>query len=302
MNCNQILLVAFLCSVAATFGHAKEESLEDAVRQAAEELATYRLQYNFQAGEVVRYKVEHLATVDTKISGTKQVSKSRSRSTKVWTVESANDKSFKFVQSIEDVRMWRKDDAKDAIEFDSTTDDDPPAEYKHVADSIGKPYATIKINRAGQVIARESQSRTPDLGFGSIVLPLPPGEVKIGHTWAVPKKLRLRERDGRTKEVKTQMKYRLEKVKTGVATISVRTEVLTPISDATLKSQLVQQVSNGEIKFDMDAGRMISKQLDWTESVIGFNGPSSNMKYLARFTETLDATSTANKAAKTVSR
>jgi hypothetical protein len=83
------------------------------------------------------------------------------------------------------------------------------------------------------------------------------------------------------------LKYRLEKVQAGVATISVKTEILTPIDDAALKSQLVQQLSNGSIRFDLDAGRLLSKQLDWTENVIGFNGPESNMKYLARFTEKL---------------
>ena len=41
----------------------------------------------------------------------------------------------------------------------------------------------------------------------------------------------------------------------------------------------------------------MSKQLDWDETVIGFNGAASNMKYLARFTEKLlpEAVKTAKK-------
>ncbi len=60
-----------------------------------------------------------------------------------------------------------------------------------------------------------------------------------------------------------------------------------------MKSQLIQQLSRGEIKFDIDAGRVISKRLDWDENVIGFSGADSNMKYLARFTETLVQAQTA---------
>ena len=49
----------------------------------------------------------------------------------------------------------------------------------------------------------------------------------------------------------------------------------------------MQQLTNGELKFDIDAGRVISRQIDWDETVVGFSGDDSLMKYLARFTEKL---------------
>jgi hypothetical protein len=75
------------------------------------------------------------------------------------------------------------------------------------------------------------------------------------------------------------------KVETGIATISVRTEILTPVTDPRVQSQLVQRMQHGEIKFDIDAGRIHSKQMDLDETVIGFSGQNSMMKYLARLTE-----------------
>ena len=72
-----------------------------------------------------------------------------------------------------------------------------------------------------------------------------------------------------------------------MATISVKTEVVTPVNDPQIKSQLVQQLTNGEVKFDMDAGRVVSRAIDWDETVVGFSGDDSLMKYLARFTEDL---------------
>ncbi|MEO1616968.1 MAG: hypothetical protein AAFV88_14020, partial [Planctomycetota bacterium] len=47
------------------------------------------------------------------------------------------------------------------------------------------------------------------------------------------------------------------------------------------------QLSNGIIKFDLDAGHMISRELSWDETVVGFQGPNSLMEYRARMTETL---------------
>ncbi len=63
--------------------------------------------------------------------------------------------------------------------------------------------------------------------------------------------------------------------------------MLTPIDEESIKAQLVQQLSNGTIRFDVDAGRVLSKQLDWDETVVGFQGANSLMEYRARLTETL---------------
>jgi hypothetical protein len=62
---------------------------------------------------------------------------------------------------------------------------------------------------------------------------------------------------------------------------------LTPIEAASVKAQIVQQLSNGTIKFDVDAGRVLSKELDWDETVVGFQGENSLMEYRARVTEKL---------------
>src|SRR5262245_14942036 len=49
-------------------------------------LPGYRLAYQFASGEVVRTKVVHLATVETKIKGTAQTTKSRTISTRAWRI------------------------------------------------------------------------------------------------------------------------------------------------------------------------------------------------------------------------
>ena len=55
-------------------------------------------------------------------------------------------------------------------------------------------------------------------------------------------------------------------------------------SDA-IRAQVIQQLSNGSIRFDLDAGHMLSKELTWDETVVGFQGPESMMEYRARMTE-----------------
>ena len=61
--------------------------------------------------------------------------------------------------------------------------------------------------------------------------------------------------------------------------------MLTPVRDPKILSQLVQRMQKGTIKFDIDAGRLLHKQMDLDQSILGFNGPESHMNYLARTTE-----------------
>ena len=122
-------------------------------------------------------------------------------------------------------------------------------------------------------------------GIGELTIPFPSQPVKAGQSWSIPEELQVRLEDGSIKKVQTQQKYRLEKVEAGVATIGVETQVLTPVNDAKVQSQLVQRLQRGTIKFDVDAGRLIHKQMDADEEVYGFSGPDSHMQFLARFTE-----------------
>src|SRR4051812_18234170 len=55
-------------------------------------LPGFKLAYHFAPGEVVRTKVVHLATVETKIKGTAQTTKSRTISTRVWRIKEVDAK------------------------------------------------------------------------------------------------------------------------------------------------------------------------------------------------------------------
>jgi hypothetical protein len=248
---------------------------------------TYRLRYKFRPGETVSYHVEHLATVDTTIQGNRQRVKSRSVSTKVWRIQESSDQSTKFAHGIDDVDMWSEVTGRQAVRYSSKTDQEVPPEYEHVARTVGTPLSIVTIDRSGKVLQRHDQVQQINFGVGGLVVPLPSKPVAIGAKWSVPAELRVSTRDGASKLVKTRQQYELTAVKTGVATIQLTTQVLTPVNSAQIRSQLMQKMTSGQIKFDIDAGRVLSKEIEWDEVVIGFNGADSNMKYLAKFTERL---------------
>ena len=88
-------------------------------------------------------------------------------------------------------------------------------------------------------------------------------------------------------KIKVRQRYTLRSVKTDIATIAVRTEVLTPVRDPRIESQLVQKMIRGAIRFDVQKGCLRSKTIEWNEHVVGFQGADSNMRYQASFSEQL---------------
>ena len=245
----------------------------------------HTLAYKFTPGEEVRTRVVQLSTVDTKIKGQVSVAKSSSVSTKVWKITAVDAKgNITLENSVADVNMWQNVTGKPEIKYNSLTDKHPPLGYQYVADSIGKPLATLTISPSGKLVDRRSDLPQMSTGLGDLAVPLPEGPVKEGDTWETPEEVRLKIDDVHL-AIKIRQFYRLVTVQTGVATISVETQILTPVRDPKILSQLVQRMQKGTIKFDIDAGRLLHKQMDLDQSILGFNGPESHMQYLSRTTE-----------------
>ncbi len=307
MNTNDRRIVAVFCLWAALAGVGPGAVADDA-RQIAAELdaakkrateEAYSFRYQFAPGEKICWRVKHLSTTEATIQGVTETTRARTLSTKVWDVQDVDaDGNITLVHSVSDVDMWQKISDKPEVRYNSLTDKTPPPPYMHVATMVNTPIATVKMTPAGKILSRQGAANQVNLGLGEIVIPLPYEPVKIGQQWQVSSDIPIRRPDGTTRRIKTRIAYTLRSVKTGVATIEVRTEVITPVNDPQIQAQLVQQLTDGEIRFDLDAGRVLSREIGWDETVVGFKGHDSMMKYLARFTEELvPATATARQDA-----
>lgn len=254
----------------------------------------YLLRYQFTAGESVRYQVTHVAKTKTRIRGVEENAQVHTISEKVWQISDVNEEgNMTFVHSVDSVELTQQTGTAPEFRWSSLSGEKPPIMFESVADQLNQPLSTVTINSRGQELARKTHAGTEaQLGMGGLTIPLPEEAIPIGHAWSVPREIKARGETGEVKVIKARDTYTLEKVQTGVATLKVRSEILTPIEQASIKAQIVQQLSNGSIRFDLDAGRFLSKQLDWDETVVGFQGPNSLMEYRARLTEEQVGTAT----------
>ncbi|MEO8270513.1 MAG: hypothetical protein ABI557_12390 [Aureliella sp.] len=246
------------------------------------------LRYKLKAGEQLVSKVVHFANTRTKMSEHEESSSSRTITEKVWDVSSVNPQGeMTFEYRITSVELAQSVGDGEELKYNSLTDTEAPDMFKQVAETVSKPLATVKINPQGQVINRDSELKNPQLGMGELTLPLPDEAVAVGSQWSVPRDARIKSENGVHKTIKVRELYTLDKISAGVATIRIESQALTPVKDPATESQLIQQLSKGEIKFDIDNGRMLSKQLTWSDEVVGFRGPATSLRYDAKFTEEL---------------
>ena len=248
----------------------------------------YALVYRLKAGEMIRWRTRHQATTMTRINKVENFDRAVTETTKVWRVkEVREDGSMVLEQSIDQLELSQSVGGGEEIRYDSQADEQPPIRFESIAGSVGVPLALVTISPSGKVLEKEAIYKQSQMGLDDVAVPLPQGRVEIGHTWYSPSEFAASVEDGRQVIIKLRKSYTLDAVKQDIATIHVETEILTPGDSPRVKSQLIQEMTSGTIKFDLQAGRVVSKKMEWDEEVVGFSTAQSYMDFHARFTEDL---------------
>jgi len=247
------------------------------------------LRYQFQPGQTLRWEVVHRAKIKTTVSGTTQTAETVSTSVKAWRIKEVRpDGSATFEHLVESVDMSQKLTGRQEVRYNSKTDKQAPLGFETVADSVGVPLSLVTIDNRGEV---KNRQRFPVKGAsqndGPMAVPLPEKPVAVGETWTLPAEVEVPLPAGTIKRVKTVQSFTLQSVKSGVATINVSTQILTPIHDPAVEAMLIQRESSGTVRFDLEAGRILGQQMDLDKNVVGFRGEASSLHYLTRFTEEL---------------
>jgi hypothetical protein len=211
-----------------------------------------------------------------------------STSVKVWKIDSVDsDGRITFTHSVDSVKMRNEVTGREDVHYDSRTDKTPPRGFEDVSKRIGVPLTVVTIDRRGSILKREEKS-APGPGQGSqLTLPLPEQKVGVGDTWLLPNDMKIRLRSGEVKNIQARQRYTLESVDDNIAKIKVETQVLTPVHDPEIEAQLIENETNGTIRFDIAAGRLVGQQIDLDRSVIGYPNAKSSIHYRTRFTEEL---------------
>lgn len=287
--CRILATIATGLATALTIGSRLPAAEPAAVTKAALEARPQRLEYRFRPGERVVMDVTHRALTETTIAGTTQSVETATDSTKIWTVVSVDDEGKATIEhSVGEVTMTSSTSDKGQVRWSSRGDAPPPSGYEAVRQSLGVPLSRVVIDRSGRVIDRQDLRPSPPSNTGDLmVVPLPDEPAQVGDEWTVPQEVVVEVPNGPRKAVRTRLRYQLEQVRDGIATIHVDTTVLTPLDDPRLESRMLERIWDGEIRFDIATGRLLSRSTGIDRRVVGFSGPESSVRYKSSLEERL---------------
>lgn len=246
------------------------------------------LQYKFAMGEVLRYHVHHATDIRTTIEESTQQAESISDSIKAWKVTDVlPNGEMEFVHVVETVKMTNTVPNRGTTKYDSEADKTPPVGFEQAARAVGVPLSVIRIQPDGQIVEREEKHPQPPATEDMpITLRLPSEAIAVGEQWDYTYHVDALRKNQAKLKVKTRRVCTLKSMKAGIATIAVEYQILTPVS-AYIESQLVQKLTKGKVRFDVDAGRTVSQEFEADRRVIGFSGKASSMHFVSRMEERL---------------
>jgi len=272
------VLLAFFAGAAAAGDPEGPSVPKSPAASDSKSAAKHTLRYRFQPGETVRWKVSQEAQVETTVSGTTQIAEANTLSVSAWRLKKVEpDGTATFEYLLESVDMRQKVSGRMEMRYNSQTDKKAPAVFEAVSKTIGVPLTRVTLDARGKVLKLEPLVGRPGGDSQSqVVIPLPDNPVAVGQSWSSPSDVEVSLQRTVTK-IKTLETYTLQDVKDGVAAIRVVTQILTPIHDPVLEAQVVQRESTGIVRFDLKAGRVLSRKVEVDKRVVGFAGHGASV-------------------------
>lgn len=301
--------LGLLCGAAALPAFAAEDKPAVAAPDSPAAEAPVRLAYRFQKGDVVRYETVQNVTFVSQFSGNVETATNKTETRKAYRIVAVNpDGSAELELVIEWVRM--KADFGGGglpVEFDSR---DPAAKsqakFANVLKNVGNPQRLICAPTGKVLKVKEVSLVTPgpagsqpvqikdeagrdDLNFLTV---FPDEPISVGKSWVEKSEIKVVVEDKLKESVELQRTYKLKSVKDGIATVSFKTSVLTPIKKPEVAIQLIQRDTQGELTFDIARGAIVTRTVDADKSVINPAGNNTAMRSTSYLLERM-VTSTA---------
>jgi hypothetical protein len=250
--------------------------------------ARHTLRYQFAPGETV-YFTSRNDTIRRFVLNSGEVqTKDAVDALKHYKVLEVTPAGGAILELMIDLTNMTVDDGTSPFEYDSAKDKNPPAAFEAVHGTVGRPWLRVTVNSRGETTNYQTPGGLPvpeSADYVSRVLPvLPEQPVAIGASWKEQfmvdvsvdqingphgKPLKL--------PMKLQRVYTLKSVEVGIATLALRTEVLTPRRSLKQEAELIQRRFTGSITIDMTHGRLLGRDLAIDGSVVGYDGPMSVM-------------------------
>lgn len=241
----------------------------------AEEPAQFQLRFKFTPGLELRYLSQNDEELLVQFSQAQDTVKHTSMFLRRIRVLGVNPDGTADVQLLLDRAYMTSTNSGVSSLFDSLDPDHVPTEFANVMLSIGKPLAA-RLTTQGKFLPAADQPASFEQQI-DLLLQLPEQPISVGGIWKDTYEVGVEaEYEGKLfRQVKLQRRYELKSVDQGIATIAVTTVNIPQVHDAYQESQLLRRKPIGILKFDIERGCLVDRQVQVDDRVVGNQGPGS---------------------------
>jgi hypothetical protein len=242
-------------------------------------------------GQSIRYRVEQVTSATEVIGGNQTATTTKLNLVKCWKNlgPEAGKAGNRLVLSLAALRIETTKADGRVLLFDSTDlEKSTPELRKELEKLIGQPLATLRLDGTGKVLEILESKFGPASRFESelpFTLQLPGGVGKLGQSWERAYQVTLAPPQGTGEKYDAVQKYECKAIRDGKATIGLTTIIKKMPESLLDQVPLLQSQPNGEVIFDIGAGRLHSARLKIDKELKNHHGEGSSYRFQSLYSE-----------------
>lgn len=246
-------------------------------------------QFRWQKGQTLTYKIKHVTSVVEVIDKTTNASNSNLDLVNRWKVIDVDAKGVATLTlTLVSMRNEQKRANGDTLLFDSNDlEKSTPELREQMKKFIGQTVAALRMDGYGRVVeVTQGSAATLETEPPFIVI-FPAATAAAGQVWRRQFNVVLDPPYGTGEKFEAEQRYDCKKLDAGKATVAVTTHYKAMPESPRERLPLLQKDVQGEIVFDVQAGRLVSAQLNIDKTIENHQGKGSSYQFKSQYTRML---------------
>jgi len=246
--------------------------------------------FRWQAGQVLLYRVEQQTrSLEVDADG-KVETKTRVRLVKRWQVLAVDKDGVATLRhSLVSLRLENTAPSGETIVFDSSDPAKSDAQLREqMAPMVGVPLSTLRVDGRGRLIEVEESKFGPASRYEAelpFLIALPGTEAKAGQSWQREYQITVEPPQGTGEKYAAVQTYSCRRVQGAGAYLGLKTEMKTLPEALGDQVPLLRLQPEGEVVFDLGAGRLHAARLQVRKELKDHQGAGSSYLFESTYTE-----------------
>jgi len=258
------------------------------VRAAPGQGAAWR--FRWQAGQVLTYQVEQQTRATEVVGGSKAESASQLSLVKRWRVLAVDEAGVATLQhSLARLRLETTAPSGEKLLFDSASlNESNSAMREQLAKFVGVPLATLRVDGQGRLVEVRESKFGPASRFEAelpFIITLPDAAPTPGQAWQRDYHVTLEPPQGTGEKYAALQTCTCKRVEGAGALLGLSTAMKSLPEALADQIPLLRLQPEGEVVFDLNAGRMHSARLRVQKELKGHRGAGSSYRFESTYTE-----------------